>query len=312
MYGTCERFTWAVQEVNKQHRSNSRHLMSDQPDRHKSIPFEHAHSDQCRHDWAVDLTQESPRLSGKRNSIRLASATTNWETHLFVQLHSRRSAAWKPGQNHDYQLHSSPNPVRRKREKTTALTNRKRAHYNIQTHTLSDLCQWKFDHFKLANQTEIYPQSCHTEEDKPPRRWSTEAWMGREDRLMMNKQSHMCYRRQRVRTTPKAASWGVYVRTCVREDKCECTCCWRKQRCESAHLHVILLASLWLLANSLCWACFTSTRLWRCVHGCNMPEPECEADFTELSGCRLSSLWACIKGGGGEDAYLHPYHLAVK
>lgn len=114
------------------------------------------------------------------------------------------------------------------------------------------------------------------------------------------------------RTTPKAVSWGVYVRTCVREDKCECTCCWQKQMCESAHLHVILLASLWLLANSLRWACFTSARLWRCVHGCNLPEPECEADFTELSGCRLSSLWACIKRKGGGGAYLHPYHLAVK
>lgn len=99
--------------------------MSDRPDRHKSIPFEHAHSDQCRHDRAVDLPQESPRLSGKRNNISLASATTNWETHLSVRLHSHRSAAWKPGQNHDYQLHSSPNPVRRNREKTTALTNRK-------------------------------------------------------------------------------------------------------------------------------------------------------------------------------------------
>lgn len=107
------------------------------------------------------------------------------------------------------------------------------------------------------------------------------------------------------RTTPKAVSWGVYVRTCVREDKCECTCCWQKQMCESAHLHVILLASLWLLANSLRWACFTSARLWRCVHGCNLPEPECEADFTELSGCRLSSLWACIKRkGGGMHTYI--------
>lgn len=155
----------------------------------KSIPFEHAHSDQCGHDWAVDLTQESPRLSGKRYNISLASSTTNWETHLSVRLHSHRSAAWKPGQNHDYQLHSSPNPVRRNRENNRL---------DEQKKSLS-LCQWKFDHFIMANQTKIYPQSCHTEEDKPPRRWSTEARMGKEDRLMMNKQPHMCYRQQRIR-----------------------------------------------------------------------------------------------------------------
>lgn len=113
--------------VNKQHRSNSRHRMSDQPDRHRSIPFKHAHSDQSRHDWAVDLTQESPRLSGRRNNISLASATTNWETHLSVRLHSHRSAAWKPGQNHDYQLHSSPNPVGRNREENNRLDEQKKS-----------------------------------------------------------------------------------------------------------------------------------------------------------------------------------------
>lgn len=79
--------------------------------------------------------RKRPAYQERETNISLASATTNWETHLSVRLRSHRSAAWKPGQNHDYQLHSSPNPVRRNREKTTALTNRKRAHHNLQTHT---------------------------------------------------------------------------------------------------------------------------------------------------------------------------------
>lgn len=65
------------------------------------------------------------------------------DTFVCVRVHSHHSAAWKPGQNHDYQLHSSPNPVMRNRENNRP-DEYKKAHCNL--HTVSDLCQQKFDH----------------------------------------------------------------------------------------------------------------------------------------------------------------------
>lgn len=102
--------------------------------------------------------------------------------------------------------------------------------------------------------------------------------------------------------------------------RCLCVnmCYWRQARVyvlvtkkmwESANLHVIRLAWLWLRANSFTYACFMSTRLWLRVHACNLLQLECEADFTELSRCRRSSFGFCIKGGG-EAKRMHT-HICI-
>lgn len=132
----------------------------------------------------------------KEHQYGLHPAKTVGDTFVCMRVHSHPSAAWTPGQNHDYQLHSSPSPITGNREKTTSLTNPKMS-----------IIIYKFTHqvlirvsscltFKLANQSKIYSQSCHTEEDKSPPHWSTEGKMEKEESflcLTIIKQSHMCY-----------------------------------------------------------------------------------------------------------------------
>lgn len=68
---------------------------------------------------------------------------TAGDTFVLVWVYSHHSAALKPGQNHDYQLHSSPNPIMGNRENATNLTTSKMP---IKfTHEVSVLCQVMFD-----------------------------------------------------------------------------------------------------------------------------------------------------------------------
>lgn len=82
----------------------------------------------------------------KEHQYGLHPVKTVGDTFVCVRVHSHPSAAWTPGQNHDYQLHSSPSPIMGNREKTTSLTNPKMSIIIYKfTHQVVDPCQFMFD-----------------------------------------------------------------------------------------------------------------------------------------------------------------------